>query len=218
MTAIARRAATAPRPAGRVFEHRFLSYRRTFRASLFSSFLTPGAVPDGDGPRARLLRRRRRTRPRSAASPTCSSSLPGLLAATAMQSAAFEATFPIMSGLLWSRVFHAMYATPIGSRDIALGNLAWIAFRLLLIATVFTIVIVAVRRGRRRRRSCWRSRPAVLTGLAFAAPIAAFAATQTTPDQVQRDLPVRDHAAVPVLGHVLPDRAACPSRSRSSPG
>ena len=39
MTSIAR-----PRPSSamsRVFEHRFLSYRRTFRASLFSSFLSP---------------------------------------------------------------------------------------------------------------------------------------------------------------------------------
>ena len=52
---------------------------------------------------------------------------PGLLAATAMQAAAFEATFPIMAGLEWSRVFHAMHATPISGRDIALGNLAWIA-------------------------------------------------------------------------------------------
>ena len=26
---------------GRVFEHRFLQYRRTFRASIFSSFLSP---------------------------------------------------------------------------------------------------------------------------------------------------------------------------------
>ena len=41
-----------------------------------------------------------------------------------------------------------MYATPISPRDIALGNLAWIAARLTLITTIFTIVIVAVR-GRR---------------------------------------------------------------------
>ena len=38
-----------------------------------------------------------------------------------------------------------MFATPISGRDIALGNLVWIAARLLLIATVFTVVIVAVR-------------------------------------------------------------------------
>ena len=55
---------------------------------------------------------------------------PGLLAATAMQTASFEATFPIMGGLVWNKIFHAMYATPISPRDIALGNLAWIAARL----------------------------------------------------------------------------------------
>ncbi len=47
---------------------------------------------------------------------------PGLLASTAMQSAAFESTFPIMGGLVWNRTFHAMYATPISGRDIALGQ------------------------------------------------------------------------------------------------
>ena len=36
-------------------------------------------------------------------------------------------------GSSWSRIFHAMYATPITPRDIALGNLAWIAARLPLI-------------------------------------------------------------------------------------
>ena len=64
-----------------------------------------------------------------------------------MQTAAFEATFPIMGGFLWSKVFHAMHATPIGSRDIAVGNVAWIASRLTMIATVFTLVIVLFGRG-----------------------------------------------------------------------
>ena len=50
---------------------------------------------------------------------------PGLLVATCMQAAAFEATFPIMAGLVWSRVYHAMFATPISPRDIALGNILW---------------------------------------------------------------------------------------------
>jgi len=30
---------------------------------------------------------------------------PGLLAATAMQAAAFESTFPIMGGLTWQKTF-----------------------------------------------------------------------------------------------------------------
>ena len=108
---------------------------------------------------------------------------PGLLAATAMQSAAFEAAFPIMGGLEWSRIFHAMYATPISPRDIALGNLLDRRPADADHRAVFTLVIVAVRGGRRRRSSCWPSRSAVLTGMAFAAPIAAFSATQKTPDK-----------------------------------
>jgi lipooligosaccharide transport system permease protein len=37
MTSIARPSSTI----GRVFEHRFLQYRRTFRASIFTSFISP---------------------------------------------------------------------------------------------------------------------------------------------------------------------------------
>ncbi len=107
---------------------------------------------------------------------------PGLLAATAMQSAAFEATFPIMGGLIWTKIFHAMYATPISPRDIALGNLLWIAARLTLICTVFTAVIVLF--GAASSPLVVLAIPAaVLTGLAFAAPIAAFSATQKTPER-----------------------------------
>ena len=95
-------------------------------------------------------------------------------------------------------------ATPITPRDIVLGNVAWIAFRLTMIAAIFTIVMALF--GAAASPLIVLAIPAaVLTGLAFATPIAAFSATQRTPETVQRDLPVRDHAAVPVLGHVLPD-------------
>jgi lipooligosaccharide transport system permease protein len=104
---------------------------------------------------------------------------PGLLAATAMQTAAFEATFPIIGGLVWSRVFHAMYATPIRPSDIALGNLAWISFRVLLVSAVFTLVVVLF--GAASSPLIVLAIPvAVLTGMAFAGPIAAFSATQRT--------------------------------------
>jgi len=182
MTAAARPANARPvSTVGRVFEHRWLQYRRTFRSSLFSSFLTPvlflAAMGLGLG---------------SYVSETSIDDIggvpylvflaPGLLAATAMQSASFEATFPIMGGLVWNRIYHAMYATPISPRDIALGNLAWIGARLLLIATVFTAVIVVF--GAAASPLVVLAIPAAtLTGLAFAAPIAAFAATQHTPDR-----------------------------------
>jgi lipooligosaccharide transport system permease protein len=87
-----------------------------------------------------------------------------------------------MGGLVWSRVFHAMFATPITARDIALGNLAWIAARLTLIASIFTLVIVLF--GAANSPLIVLAIPAaVLTGMAFAAPIAAFSATQKTPNK-----------------------------------
>jgi lipooligosaccharide transport system permease protein len=75
-----------------------------------------------------------------------------------------------------------MYATPIEPRDVTLGNLVWIAFRLTLIAVVFCAVIALF--GAARSPLLLLAIPAaVLTGLAFAAPIAAFAATQRTPEK-----------------------------------
>jgi lipooligosaccharide transport system permease protein len=75
-----------------------------------------------------------------------------------------------------------MYATPITPRDIALGNLVWIVARLTLVCTIFTIVIVVF--GAAESPLIVFAIPAaVLTGMAFAGPIAAFAATQRTPDR-----------------------------------
>lgn len=162
-----------------VLEHRALTYRRTFRASAFTSFLMPflfltamgiglgGYVDRSGGATLGGL--------------TYLQFLaPGLLAATVMQSAAFEGTFPIIGGLNWQRTFHAMYATPLSPRDIALGNLAWMAIRLAMIASVFTVVLVVL--GAAHSPLVVLGIPvAVLTGMAFAAPIAAFSATQRTP-------------------------------------
>ncbi len=222
MTAIARTpSAPAPTPApgstiARVFEHRLLAYKRTFRSTIFTSFVTPALflaamglglgsyVDDG-----------------STASLGGISYLvflaPGLLAAAAMNSAAFEATFPVMSGLLWSRIFHAMYASPISPRDIALGNLLFIAARLLLICTVFTIVIVLF--GAAESPLIVLAIPAaVLTGMAFAAPIAAFSATQKTPIKFNALFRFVITPLFLFSGTFFPVVVAATGRSRSSPG
>jgi len=177
MTALA----SVPWGVGRVFEHRFLQYKRSYRATIFSSFLTPvlflasmglglGTYVDASGNQA------------LGGVPYIAFLAPGLLAAACMQSAAFEAAFPIMAGLEWTRVFHAMHATPIDGRDIALGNIVWIAARMLLVAAIFTVVIVLF--GAAESPLVVLAIPvAALTGVAFAAPIVAFSATQRTPDK-----------------------------------
>ncbi|MEA2675546.1 MAG: lipooligosaccharide transport system permease protein [Chloroflexota bacterium] len=184
MTAAALTRQTQPSPwatAARVFEHRARQYRRLYRASLFSSFgipalfltamgaglggyvdKTPDAVLAGVGYLQFLA--------------------PGLLASSLMQTGAFEAAFPILGGLQWNRIFHAMAATPLDGRDVALGNIAWIAVRLTLVGTIFAMVIVLF--GATRSWLIVLAVPvAVLTGLAFAVPIMAFTATQRTPEK-----------------------------------
>jgi lipooligosaccharide transport system permease protein len=107
---------------------------------------------------------------------------PGMLAASVMQAGSFEASFPILGGLQWNKVFHAMFATPIRPADIAYGNIVWIGMRLTLIATIFAAVIVAF--GASRSPLLVLAIPvAVLTGLSFATPLMAFTATQRTPDK-----------------------------------
>src|SRR3954451_129653 len=102
---------------------------------------------------------------------------PGLLAATVMQVATAESMFPIMGGIKWFKTYHAMLATPIRVRDLVGGQLLWIAVRLSLVATTFTLVITVF--GISESVTAVLAIPAaVLCGMAFAAPIAAFSATQ----------------------------------------
>ncbi len=162
-------------------EHRALQYRRTFRASLFGSFGIPALFLTAMG--LGLGGYVDRSADAVLNGVTYLQFLaPGLLASSLMQTGSFEASFPILGGLQWSKIFHAMVATPLRGRDVALGNLAWIALRLTLVGTIFGIVIVAF--GASRSPLIVLAIPvAVLTGVAFAAPIMAFTATQRRPDR-----------------------------------
>lgn len=163
-------------PALRVFEHHVLVYRRTWRGSLFSGFLSPvlflaamglglGTLVDANNPGG------------VGGVSYLAFLAPGLLAATAMQTAAFESTYPIMAGLQWMKTYDAMVTTPISPRSVVLGQLAWVTTRLTLVTAVYSIVMVVF--GAATPASALIALPfAVLTGLAFAAPIQAFAATQ----------------------------------------
>jgi lipooligosaccharide transport system permease protein len=167
----------------RVVEHRAMQYRRTFRASITSTFLNPvlfllamgvglGTYVDRSGTATEAL----------GGLSYLQFLAPGLLAATTMQAAAFEATFPIMGGLTWMRTFHAMYATPLSPRDVVVGNLVWMTLRLTMIAAIF-VGVMAVFGAAASPLILLGIPAAVLTGMAFAAPIAAFSATQRTPEK-----------------------------------
>jgi len=103
---------------------------------------------------------------------------PGLLAATTMQVGGNEAMYPVMGAIKWVRTYFAMLATPLGVTDVLIGHLAWIALRLSTIAVIYVGIMAAF--GTVHSPFALLAIPAgILTGMAFAAPIAAFAAAQT---------------------------------------
>lgn len=99
---------------------------------------------------------------------------PGLVASTAMQTATEESTWAVMTAIKWQRNYHAMLATPLTSGQVLLSHLLWAATRVAMSALILLAFIAALGLG-----SWWMvlALPAaVLVGLAFAAPIMAFAA------------------------------------------
>jgi lipooligosaccharide transport system permease protein len=100
---------------------------------------------------------------------------PGLLAAAAMQVAAFESSWPVLAAIKWSRQYHAMLASPLRIGDVLLGHQGFIAMRLLITAVVYLAVITAF--GAVSSPLAILTVPvAVLVGLCFSAPLAAWAA------------------------------------------
>jgi lipooligosaccharide transport system permease protein len=101
---------------------------------------------------------------------------PGLLAATAMQTGASEGMWPVMAGIKWIKTYHATLATPIRVVDLISGNLMWVGLRVMMACTAFaavSMVFGALPIG----RGVLALLPALLTGLAFAAPVTAYTAS-----------------------------------------
>jgi lipooligosaccharide transport system permease protein len=162
----------------RSFAYWAYQYKRTWRGSLTSSFLTPvlflAAMGVGLGS---LVNKNAHAAHNLGGVSYLAFIAPGLLAAAVMQVAAQESTYPVMGAIKWMRTYHAMLATPLRVIDVLIGHLAWIAVRLLLVTSIFVAVMAAF--GAARSWTVVFDVPAgVLTGMAFAAPIAAFAATR----------------------------------------
>lgn len=178
----------APRPIGarvvgalagaaRVLQRNLLVYRRTWRGSLFGSFLTPMLYLTALGIGLGSLV--------ASGGSTLLGGVdylhflgPGILASSCMQTASFESTYPIMGKIAWRRNYEAILATPIQVHHLLIGELGWIGFRLTTMATVFLVVLTLF--GIPRSPLALLAIPAaVITGLCFAAPIIGFSATRT---------------------------------------
>jgi lipooligosaccharide transport system permease protein len=99
-----------------------------------------------------------------------------VLASTALQVAVGESTWPVFAAFTWTRVYHAMRATPLTAGDIMRGHLAYVVFRVTIAAVGFLVVLALFGAV----HSAWAVAAlpvAMLVGLACAAPVFAYAAT-----------------------------------------
>jgi lipooligosaccharide transport system permease protein len=115
-------------------------YKRTWQASVISSFLAPllyvlamgvllGGFIDGDPD---VL---------EGATSYFDFVVPGLIAAHAMQTAVGETTYPVMGMIKWQRIYDSMLATPLGCRDLVAAHLSFVGFRLATTCAVYNLVL-----------------------------------------------------------------------------
>ncbi|HJV29158.1 MAG TPA: ABC transporter permease [Gaiellaceae bacterium] len=156
-----------------VTEWHAISYKRTWRATITTAFLNPiffllsvgvllGKLIDDDQAALGGLS-------------YVEFVAPGLLAATAMQMGANDAMWPVMAGIKWLRTYHAVMATPVRVAELVLGTMGWAAIRVFSAAVIFTAV-AAVGGAISSPLAILAPFAALLCGLAFNAPIAAFSA------------------------------------------
>ncbi|MBV8980893.1 MAG: ABC transporter permease [Acidimicrobiia bacterium] len=150
-------------------------YKRTWRGSAVSSVLQPVLFLAAMGLGLGSLVNRGHSRSLGGVSYLVFLA-PALLAAAAMQTAAMEAAWPVMAAVKWLKTYDAMLATPLRVRDILAGHLTWIGVRILMVCTVFFVVMAAFG-AIKSPEAVFLIPVGLLTGLAFAAPIAGYAVT-----------------------------------------
>jgi lipooligosaccharide transport system permease protein len=156
----------------RVFEYWFLRYRRTWKGTIVISVANPLLFLVGVG--AGLGHLVDRHSPAQLAGVSYAAFFaPGLLAASAMQTAFLEASYTVARSAAPSGAYQDTVPTPLEPEEVMAGHMLYVAFRVLTSSAAFVLVmacfgLVSGARG-----------PAVLlaatlTGLAFAMPAAAW--------------------------------------------
>ena len=127
------------RPALRAAEVNLRHWRRTWKGSAFSAFVSPALflasiglglgtlVDEGPGGGVGV----------SYAAFVGA----GLMAATLFQKAATDCSWPIMVGIKWGRTYHAAIATPVGPRALVDGHLIAVMIGMLVSGAVFAGVM-----------------------------------------------------------------------------
>ena len=195
--------------------HHFLVYRRTWRGSIISRFLSPlffllsmglglGALVDDSAGGVDGL-------------PYLQFVVPGILAMQAMMTAFGESTYAVMGYIKWNQMYAAMLATPLRVVEVLGGHLAVVAFHLFTGSLIFVrrrgtlrsvrLVVGGARRAGRRAHRPRLRRAHLRPGR-----------TARERQRVQHPVPVRRDPADAVLRHLLPGRPAARRGCSRSPG
>lgn len=166
----------------RATQHWSTVYRRNWRSTAFSSFISPvlflSAMGIGLGS---LVDRNGSVGDRLGGVDYVTFLAPGLLATTTLLLAAQESLWPVHGAVRWDKAYVAMVNTPLRPRDVMLGHLAYITYRLLTVAAMFVAVMAVFGAV----HSAWivvGIPAAVLCGLAMAVPLAAYSVGTTVQD------------------------------------
>jgi lipooligosaccharide transport system permease protein len=161
--------------AARLVDYWAIVYRRTWKGSAISSFVTPlfyvlamgvllGDYVQGDP--AQL----------EGASSYLVFIAPGLLAAQSMQTVFGEVTYPVMGMVKWHKTYFGMTASPLTVSEVILGHLGFVVFRVGLTCGVFVLVLAPFGVFATVWGAVLAYLVQFLVGLAFATPIYAFSA------------------------------------------
>ena len=158
-------------------EHHLRVYRRTWRGSIISRFLSPlfflaamglglgSLVDEGAGG--------------VGGQPYLQFVVPGIVAYQAALLGFGDATYPVLGYLKWNRMYSATLATPLTVTDVLLGHLVVLAANLVVAVTIFVAIAAAFGSF----ASWWvllGIPVGLLTGLAFAVPTFAISASIET--------------------------------------
>lgn len=173
------RGLAAARPEFGYWAHR---YRRTWRGTVVISAANPlmmiAAIGAGLG---RLVDENHAAALHGAS--YLSFLAPGLLANAAMQTGYLEAAGIVQSSARKRGNYRAAAATPLDPGEVFLGHLGFMLMRVTVSAAVITGVLAAFG-AVDRSRAILMLPAAMLTGIAFSAPVAAYAVTVTRPPRL----------------------------------
>jgi len=161
--------------AARLVDYWAIVYKRTWKGSAISSFVNPlfyvlamgvllGDYIAGDPDQL------------EGATSYLAFIAPGLLAAQAMQTVFGEVTYPVMGMIKWQRTYFGMTATPLSVREVILGHMGFVMFRVGLTCGVFIVVMAPFGVFATVWGAVLAFPVALLVGLAFATPIFALTA------------------------------------------